>query len=485
MTGLTAAEYRTLLTEALDTAQDADTTDPGLRTLFTPSSHRRALDPDVTVVRGARGTGKTYWAKALTDPRLREIAAASYMMPRLGRLKVVTGFGKDEQVGLGDPAFPGRRTIARLISSGVSPEDLWSAVVLTALGVPKVLALDGWADRIHWTRDNPEAYEQALRKVDRETRERGQTLILLFDALDHLHADRRQADLLVSGLFQVALELRLTTSTLRAKIFVRPDMYDSAPKAFADASKLGANAADLTWSSENLYGLLFHQMGNHTSTEAATFRVQTGTWNPEGEGRFVAPVDVIADEKRQKEVFVAIAGPFMGTDRRKGHTYTWVPNHLQDGCGRVSPRTWLFTICRAASVTQERYGTHASALHYDAIRDALHAAAGVRVAELKEDIGWAAVAVEQLKGAQVPMEPSVVDAYWRQNGLSDALRTMSDAELKGSGPRDAENHYALIKELVQLGVMTERSNGAVDLPDVYRLAFDIGRKGGVPRKPVR
>ena len=85
----------------------------------------------------------------------------------------------------------------------------------------------------------------------------------------------------------------------------------------------------------------------------------------------------------------------------------------------------------------------------------------------------------------VTPEPSVVDAYWRQSALSDTLRTMPDAELKGSGPRDSENHYALMKELVQLGVMTERSNGAIDLPDVYRLAFDIGRKGGVPRKPVR
>ncbi|MFE9923054.1 hypothetical protein ACFYQA_16135 [Streptomyces sp. NPDC005774] len=39
--------------------------------------------------------------------------------------------------------------------------------------------------------------------------------------------ERGQADRLLSGLFPLALELRLTTGTLRAKIFVRPDMTDA------------------------------------------------------------------------------------------------------------------------------------------------------------------------------------------------------------------------------------------------------------------
>ena len=37
-------------------------------------------------------------------------------------------------------------------------------------------------------------------------------------------------------------------------------------------------------------------------------------------------------------------------------------------------------------------------------------------------------------------------------------------------------------QLVALGVMTRRTNGKIDLPDVYRIAFDIGRRGGVPRR---
>lgn len=482
MTALTTHEYRTLVARALGVAVDADTVGPDPRRLFTPSSHRLALDPDVTVVRGARGTGKTYWAKALTDPELREIAAASYMMPRLNRLSVTTGFG---QGGSESAPYPGRRAIAKLVRmDGFDPEDFWSTVVLMALGAPQVTGLDGWAERIRWTRDHPEEYEQALRRADRETRESGLTRVLLFDTLDHLHTDRKQADALVAGLFRVALELRLTTGTLRAKIFVRPDMYDSAPRGFADASKLGANAADLFWSGENLYGLLFHQLGNHESPEAAKFRRDTGSWRGE-HGRFIAPVDVIADGDRQKEIFVAMAGPYMGTDRRKGLTYTWVPNHLRDSNGEVSPRTWLLALHKAAETTIARYAGQPYPLHYEALREALHDASEARVGELRDDVGWAADAIEQLEGGQVPMEPSVVHAHWRAGGLAGKLRERLAEDGEGSGPRDPDSPDALVDELDALGVMDKRASGAVDLPDVYRLAFNIGRRGGVPRKPAR
>jgi hypothetical protein len=53
-------------------------------------------------------------------------------------------------------------------------------------------------------------------------------------------------------------------------------------------------------------------------------------------------------------------------------------------------------------------------------------------------------------------------------------------KLYATGPLNTD-YEELIAELVNLGVMTVRSNKKIDLPDVFRIAFDIGRKGGVPR----
>lgn len=479
---LSTDEYRTLLATAPGSAFDADTVSPDVTRLFTPSSHRRALDPDVTVVRGARGSGKTVWTKVLSDGRMREIAAASYMMPRLERMTVATGHARGGEPNLHHPS---KHSISKLMEDPrVTPQHLWSAVVLTGLRAPEILRIEGWDKRVRWVADHMESYERALWTIDQEARKSGRTHLLIFDALEHLHNERPVVDQLVSGLFEVALDLRMSTSAIRAKIFVRPDMYESAPKHFPDASKLGANATDLTWTTENLYGLLYHQLGNHPSPEAEKFRAWTGSWRSEGEGRCIAPVDVIATPKRQHDLFVTMAGPYMGPSHRRGHTYTWLPNHLQDGKGQVSPRTLLQAVSTAATISRDRYPAHEYALHYDAIRASVSTASQIRVDEITEDIRWAAVAVEQLRGGQVPMQPSVVLAYWRDSSLSARLREVLANGSQGSGPEDVDNHRELIDELERLGVMTRRAAGAtdlrdyaVDIPDVYRLAFGIGRKG--------
>ena len=38
---------------------------------------------------------------------------------------------------------------------------------------------------------------------------------------------------------------------------------------------------------------------------------------------------------------------------------------------------------------------------------------------------------------------------------------------------------ALMTELERLGLLTRRTDGRVDMPDVYRVAFGLVRKGGV------
>jgi hypothetical protein len=39
----------------------------------------------------------------------------------------------------------------------------------------------------------------------------------------------------------------------------------------------------------------------------------------------------------------------------------------------------------------------------------------------------------------------------------------------------------VLRVLVELGVMSERPDGRIDVPDIYRYGFGISRKGGVKR----
>ncbi|QMU73502.1 hypothetical protein GXP74_00360 [Streptacidiphilus sp. P02-A3a] len=477
---MSAGAYRELLTTAPGNAFDADSDAPDLRRLYTPDSHRLALDPDVTVVRGGRGSGKTVWFKVLSDDRLRVIAAEAYKLPRLNGVVTANGFG----TALGPESYPGPATIRKILDSDVDPAEIWTAVVLVALNVEQILTIKGWEHRVAWARNNPEAYEVALWEADQKAGAERVIQLLLFDGLDHLHSDRGIADQMVSGLLKTALGLRLATQNIRAKVFIRPDMYESASRNFADASKLGANAADLTWSTENLYGLLFHQLGNGEGEAAAAFRQVSGSWRAGQNGRFVPPVDVVADSQRQEEIFVGMAGWYMGANHRKGYTYTWLPNHLQDGNWQVSPRSFLRAVSKAAEVTRDSFASYELALHYDAIRQGVQAASQVRVDEIREDIRWAAIAGEMLSGQQVPIDAGTVVACWREGDLVGKLEALHPDGSVGSGPKNMADHKGLIDQLVELGVMTWRTTGKLDLPDVYRIAFDIGRKGGV-RRPTR
>lgn len=486
MVDLGPDEYRELIRGALGTAKDADTTDPGLGTLFTPDSHRLALDPDVTVVRGARGTGKTYWSKALQTGDLRELAAAAYEIGALRRVRVLSGFGTERR----PDQYPGPAVLGRLLDQRSDPMHIWTAVLLTALDEPSMTGVPGWEKRTEWVAQNPEALERALHTADRRAREESRTVLVVFDALDRLHARRSEADRLVDGILRLALDLRLSSRLLRAKVFIRPDMLDTAPLQFADSSKLTANTSDLTWSAENLYGLAFHQLGNGPEELAARFRSRYPGWQQQLDGRRnVAPRDVVGDRDRQREIFTEIAGPYMGTNRRRGHTYSWLPNHLMDGAEQVSPRSFLSALATAAERTRTAHSGHEHALHYDGIRAGVQVASRTRVDEITEDIPWVAEAVSLLDGMQVPAEEDAVTQRWEADALLERLQSPAaedadpDQQVR-TGP-EARTDRELVRELIALGVMTRRADGRVDLPDVYRIAFNIGRKGGVPRVSPR
>lgn len=489
---LSPDEYRELLRSALPVSGDADTLPPNLRTLFTPDGHRLALEPEVTVVRGARGVGKTVWFKVLQDSLLRRVVSEVYQLSRLTQVQPHPGFGSE----LAPDRYPGPAVLENLLGRTTDPTQIWTSVLVTALDVDEVRPLTSWRERLDWVQHNPEALEHALAKADRAAAEAGHTRLVLFDALDRLHVRRSVSDELVGGVLRLALDLRTRTRHLRAKVFIRHDMFDSGRLHFPDSSKLLSNAADLTWTEPNLYGLLFHHLGNADSALAKRFRNSHPRWREETRGnaapsRYAPPRELIGDRRTQQGLFVEIAGHYMGTDHRKGHTYTWLPNHLMDGISQVSPRSFLHALAKAVEVTQTHYAGHRYALHYEGIRRGVQEASRIRVQEVAEDLPWVKLAVGALEGTQVPADLEMIVDRWTQRSLSAQLAGEAaridlerDAASVRTGPKDPNSYRDLVDELVALGVMTRRANGRIDLPDVYRIAFNVGRRGGVPRLKV-
>jgi hypothetical protein len=296
--------------------------------------------------------------------------------------------------------------------------------------------------------------------------------VFLFDGLDRTSTSRENQERLLRGLLELAIEFR-GYRALRAKIFARPDMLNSTKvRSFPDASKVLASKVTLEWRPVDLYGLLFQYLGNARDTAAAnSFRglVEGSRRNVDSSVDFVwrVPEALREDKDQQEAIFGQIAGPYMGTNHRKGKTYPWIPNHLSDAVEQVSPRSFLKAIRRAA----QEPNPHKYALHWNGIHEGVRAASKIRVDEIAEDLPWVHAAMKLLHGLVVPCEaPQILNA-WKKGGL-----------LKQDQPSLPSSPDAAMDELVSMGIFKIRTDGRLNIPDVYRVGFGLRRKGGFAPK---
>ena len=76
------AWLRDLLLSALPEETSLHGNVPEARFVYLPASHRKALEPNASVVVGMRGAGKSFWWAALQDSKIRSLV--SHLAPHAG-----------------------------------------------------------------------------------------------------------------------------------------------------------------------------------------------------------------------------------------------------------------------------------------------------------------------------------------------------------------------------------------------------------------
>lgn len=476
----TVLELRGYLLDALPVEAAAHVEGLPPQQLYVPQHHVRALAPDVELVVGSRGVGKTVWFESLLNTEAIQYVKA--VSPRaagtLRGMRVHAGFG----VALRPDSYPSGRVIEGLMKSGCTAEQIWLAVVMRQIDEVAGAGEVDWPALTMWTRDNPGTVDARLMAADAAAKASGTEHLVLFDALDRLSLDWETVRALVHGLFRVLLDLR-GTRHVHGKAFVRPDMLERLN--FPDASKLATNRADLTWPRASLFALLFHLLGNGRTTSTYTaedFRAATGSedWTSL-QGAYRQPNALEGDELTQARVLHSLTGPYMGRDPRRGKPYTWLPNNLADERNVVSPRSFLTALRDAALVTQQRYAGHEYALHWQAIKTGVQTASQTRVQEIAEDLPWVAEAIKVLQGLLLPARREDLFDRWDEAALHRVLIAGDSPEEPRVGPDLRAGQQGLLDQLTSLGLFRRTSDGRYNMPEVYRVAFGLGRKGGVAR----
>ena len=443
------------------------------------------MHPDALLVTGMRGAGKTFWCGALQRRSVRSLLARHPdHFPLSENTEVRTGFG----VTPAPQEFPGKDVLQDLFGKHVEPRTVWRTVQAWQLareGHP-LRRKRTWGSRTDYVRDNPEKIERLFHERDEDFVQRGIHCMFLFDALDRCADDWKEMYRVIRGLLQTVLDMR-SYRRIRVKVFLRTDqMEESAIADFPDASKVLSSEVELHWPRRELYGLLWHRLANGKSGLLFRNLFGGGHWPSVKVGNrtvYSVPRRVV-NEDHQREMFHKLAGPWMGRGPKRGFPYTWIPNHLGDTEGRVSPRSFLTALKEAAEDTIDEHSDHRYPLHYDSIKSGVREASKIRVSELREDYPWVDRALSPLSGKVVPCEFEEVEECWENAGIMDQLfEEWVDEDVKLPPRRINQGSEGIRDDLESLGVFLRLRDERVNIPDVFRVGYGIGRRGGV--RPIR
>ncbi|MFM0175609.1 hypothetical protein PQR33_40555 [Paraburkholderia sediminicola] len=453
---------------------------PSVADLYTPADHESALDTDRPLVIGDRGMGKTFWTSALSDPAARSYLAGVYPRLMLERCDVQVGFAG---VDMAREGAISQEIFSQLEGrDGYPAELIWRAVIYRAAskgtGLPQHPSFNSL---LKWAAEDAERFQNSLRQIDESIFKEGKRLVILFDALDRLGNNWSEIRRRSTALMRVALAFRSYTG-IRLKVFMRTDQAsDPSMFAFPDASKLTQGRVNLLWERRDLFGLAYSQLVRAPAVRHAFGEVcssAVGLSLPNGSS---LPDRIKHDEPVQQEIFAAMAGPYMGSDWRKGRTYTWLHNHLADAHGRVSPRSFLVAL-RAAAL--QRPEPTSKVFDARGLQKGVQVASEARVAQLGEEFLWITAALAPLADLRVPANRDVFLSRWEDHRTAGSIATAAHrdgylAPVEFGEKDGGATSDQLLEALQRIGVAETRPDGRINMPDIFRVASRLLRKGGI------
>jgi hypothetical protein len=464
--------------------------------LFLPWTHHQALQLDCNLVIGARGVGKTAWATALLASHDHQPSAVLLRSLYPYSLRTVAGFSdRDHNSHPPSPVFDA------LMRDQADPYNIWLAVVLRSLQMDSTpLPKESWSASAFWVGDHLEEAWSMVSQANQALGIANTHQLFVFDALDRVSRDGNwlHVSAAIKALLRLVLELK-NFKYLHAKVFLRTDQYNRGSFAdLPDIAKIRATRVELLWSLIDLHALLWQCLCNGPPSETReAFRSWCIRSSPVSifespdkpaaprspEARWELPLPVQQEEPVQRQLFERLAGLRMGSGARRGVPYTWIVNHLADAQGQATPRSFLAAIRKASEETIHRFRESEHPLHYEGLKRGVQAASEIRISELEEDHPWLSELMKPFAEwrSLVPFIEEVFELV-----LNEAFGSIPEGipGLAERLPRDLRNQgvHGLVVYMAQLGLLTPMQDHRLNMPDIYRIGFKLGRRGGI--KPV-
>ncbi len=235
--------------------------------------------------------------------------------------------------------------------------------------------------------------------------------------------------------------------------------------------KLRGHKVEITWQTASLYRLLVKRMANAGDNARCYLE------NPPARA-LLRPAGILGllpenNEARFRALMEMMIGPYMGANPQKGITYHWIPNHLQDTAGQIAPRAFLKLFALAAEIRRDKVDQlpGAALLRPTDLQGALMETSNDRIRELQEEYPW----IEDLKGSLKELEVPMTRAQFSSALSHTAWGAQAERMLLDKSPSSV---FAYLKEIA---VVELRTDGRVNVPEIYLYGFQLKRRGGIIR----
>lgn len=301
--------------------------------------------------------------------------------------------------------------------------------------------------RTQLSQSTPQASDE-LRSIDRWLDENNKSVWLLYDELDAgfgfgagSYARRRRA---LEALLAWWLESGTSLKRVIPKIFLREDIWSQLN--FINKGHYAGRSLQLSWDEADLWRLVLRQALRNSFSLSCLLEREFGVT--------VNRLETFELGQLRRSLY-SLWGERMGRGR-KAFTYNWVRTRIADSNENCFPRS-LILLLEEAVKNEKRFSTEYSSaivLRPRALIDAFPYVSEQRVDEVRNEYPELEEPLNRLRNERSPIDENKLTEIWRSNQDVDSSLRIKE----------------LIKEMIEAGILKERSRPQDPSPRIYAIA---------------
>ncbi|MDI9869537.1 MinD/ParA family ATP-binding protein [Flectobacillus roseus] len=188
---------------------------------------------------------------------------------------------------------------------------------------------------------------EILNEVNSKLKEQNKTLIIVYDHLDaELPSENNIRGKLVSSLLTLFYDNLHRLSNIKAKIFLRNDIFNREANDITDKVKIQNYSVKIEWQYNQLLNVIWKRIYEQNSS----LSIFEGILFPQN--NILGTIPNFSTENEHKEILDKIFGKNMGGNN-KAYPYNWVRLHIEDTNSQIHPRTLIKLFAESARLQKD------------------------------------------------------------------------------------------------------------------------------------